>query len=129
MEYISHSIFSHSLRALPHTLLSFYPSIEFLPVSLVSLLCRLRSGLDFFSLGAFGAGYVMASFLGLMVVLLVSVSGVVADSSSSQQLCNGYSELCSRQYSNITYIAAHDSYAVKKDWRKSFPYYGIVSYR
>lgn len=26
--------------------------------------------------------------------------------------CNGYQELCDRKYSNITYIGAHDSYAV-----------------
>ncbi|WFD19436.1 hypothetical protein MCAP1_001666 [Malassezia caprae] len=26
--------------------------------------------------------------------------------------CNGYQELCNRKYSNITYIGAHDSYAV-----------------
>lgn len=26
--------------------------------------------------------------------------------------CNGHSELCSRLYSNVTFIGAHDSYAV-----------------
>lgn len=28
--------------------------------------------------------------------------------------CNGYEELCSRQYSNVTHIGAHDSFAVGK---------------
>ncbi|KAJ3212128.1 hypothetical protein HDU83_005756 [Entophlyctis luteolus] len=30
-------------------------------------------------------------------------------------VCNGYAALCSRSYDNVTFIGAHDSYAVDKD--------------
>ncbi|CAE6447181.1 unnamed protein product [Rhizoctonia solani] len=30
-------------------------------------------------------------------------------------LCNGYAALCSRTYGNVTYIGAHNSYAVSTD--------------
>jgi hypothetical protein len=29
-----------------------------------------------------------------------------------QTACNGYSEYCSKTYSNVTYVAAHNSYAI-----------------
>lgn len=30
-------------------------------------------------------------------------------------ICNGYPELCSRQYSNVTYVGSHDSFAFSSD--------------
>ena len=35
-------------------------------------------------------------------------------------ICNGYAELCSRSYGNVSFVGAHDSYAFKVGARKSF---------
>ncbi|GAA97539.1 uncharacterized protein L969DRAFT_14189 [Mixia osmundae IAM 14324] len=40
------------------------------------------------------------------------LSVLLASLARAQSVCNGHAELCSRQYSNVTYIGAHDSYAV-----------------
>lgn len=57
---------------------------------------------------------IKAQLVALVAVILAcapaSVSGAVAVKRAST--CNGYSDLCSRQYSNVTYIGTHDSYAV-----------------
>ncbi|KAL8751156.1 MAG: hypothetical protein Q9199_006615 [Rusavskia elegans] len=45
-----------------------------------------------------------ASFMLLASLWYFNISTVFA-----QQLCNGHAELCSRKYSNITFIGAHDS--------------------
>lgn len=37
---------------------------------------------------------------------------LVKSESKRATVCNGYSELCSRTYGNVTYIGAHNSYAV-----------------
>ena len=34
-------------------------------------------------------------------------------------VCNGHAELCSRSYGNVTYVGAHDSYAIGAGFRKS----------
>ena len=34
-------------------------------------------------------------------------------------VCNGYAEFCDRSYGNITYVGAHDSYAIGAGLRKS----------
>ena len=30
-------------------------------------------------------------------------------------VCNGHAELCSRSYGNVTFVGAHDSYAITKN--------------
>ncbi|KAL8648255.1 MAG: hypothetical protein Q9226_006071, partial [Calogaya cf. arnoldii] len=42
-------------------------------------------------------------------MLLVSLYYFTLSTVYAQQLCNGHAELCSRKYSNITFIGAHDS--------------------
>ncbi|KAL8849406.1 MAG: hypothetical protein Q9221_005644 [Calogaya cf. arnoldii] len=42
-------------------------------------------------------------------MLLVSLCFLSVFTISAQKLCNGHAELCSRKYSNITFIGAHDS--------------------
>jgi len=58
----------------------------------------------------------MFSSLRLAVTTLVSVlfvSSVVSlPLAPRDQLCNGHSELCSRKYGNVTFLGAHDSFAV-----------------
>ncbi|WWC65925.1 uncharacterized protein I303_108547 [Kwoniella dejecticola CBS 10117] len=49
----------------------------------------------------------MLSFSLLPVTALALISSTLA-----ADTCNGHAELCSRQYSNVTFIGAHDSYAV-----------------
>ncbi|KAI4261083.1 MAG: hypothetical protein L6R42_003710 [Xanthoria sp. 1 TBL-2021] len=44
------------------------------------------------------------SFMLLASLCYFNISTVFA-----QQLCNGHAELCSRKYSNMTFIGAHDS--------------------
>ncbi|KAJ5707336.1 tat pathway signal sequence [Penicillium malachiteum] len=51
-----------------------------------------------------------------------SSSGVV-----NTQACNGYTELCSRQYSNITMVTAHNSPFVKKNNIASNQYYDVTT--
>ena len=34
-------------------------------------------------------------------------------------VCNGHAEFCSRSYGNVSYVGAHDSYAVGVNLRKS----------
>ncbi|KDN51725.1 hypothetical protein RSAG8_00273, partial [Rhizoctonia solani AG-8 WAC10335] len=55
-------------------------------------------------------------------LLLLGFSGALAFPSPSRptletrdDLCNGYAALCSRSYGNVTYIGAHNSYAVSTD--------------
>ena len=43
------------------------------------------------------------------VLVAVATSTLPAPSSTNTTPCNGYPELCNRQYSNITYVAAHNS--------------------
>lgn len=43
------------------------------------------------------------------LLLLVSLCFLNISTISAQSLCNGHAELCSRKYSNITFIGAHDS--------------------
>ncbi|KAK9897191.1 PLC-like phosphodiesterase [Cystobasidium minutum MCA 4210] len=38
---------------------------------------------------------------------------LLSGSTSAQSTCNGHAELCSRQYSNVSYIGAHNSYSVQ----------------
>ncbi|WRT69589.1 uncharacterized protein IL334_006578 [Kwoniella shivajii] len=47
-----------------------------------------------------------------MFTLLPLAALALAGSSLAATTCNGHAELCSRQYSNVTFIGAHDSYAV-----------------
>ncbi|WFD39657.1 uncharacterized protein MJAP1_002637 [Malassezia japonica] len=46
----------------------------------------------------------------LVACASASSSGLAVKRAAS--VCNGYSELCSKQYSNVTHIGAHDSYSV-----------------
>lgn len=39
------------------------------------------------------------------------VFGVAVSMSYAQQACNGYSELCSKSYGELTYVVTHNSYA------------------
>ncbi|MCJ1435491.1 hypothetical protein MMC27_004865 [Xylographa pallens] len=43
------------------------------------------------------------------VLVATAPSTLSTPSSTNTALCNGYPELCGRQYSNITYVAAHNS--------------------
>jgi hypothetical protein len=43
----------------------------------------------------------------VLLPLLLSLAGYV-----SAQVCNGHTELCGRSYGNVTYVGAHNSYAV-----------------
>jgi hypothetical protein len=38
---------------------------------------------------------------------------------SRATVCNGHAEFCSRSYGNVSYVGAHDSYAVGVNLRKS----------
>ncbi|KAJ6014925.1 tat pathway signal sequence [Penicillium herquei] len=51
-----------------------------------------------------------------------SSSGVV-----NTQACNGYTEFCARQYSNITMVTAHNSPFVKKNNIASNQYYDVTT--
>ncbi|CCL98115.1 uncharacterized protein FIBRA_00109 [Fibroporia radiculosa] len=50
----------------------------------------------------------------VLSVLLLSVGAhaAVAVKRNTTATCNGYAEFCDRSYGNITYVGAHDSYAV-----------------
>ncbi|KAJ7446426.1 PLC-like phosphodiesterase [Mycena galericulata] len=50
----------------------------------------------------------------VQVAFSLLFSGVVGTAASLRRAttCNGYSELCDRSYGNISYVGAHDSYAV-----------------
>lgn len=52
--------------------------------------------------------------LAALLALSASAGPVNFMFSKRDSVCNGYSELCERKYSNVTYIGAHDSYAVGK---------------
>lgn len=55
------------------------------------------------------------STLTAQAALLSLLSSTVYASATPQRrasVCNGYSELCSRSYGNVSYVGAHDSYAV-----------------
>lgn len=58
------------------------------------------------------------SRLQICVVLLATVCSVLSVSANPMQLkarataCNGDAALCSRKYSNVTYIGTHDSYSI-----------------
>lgn len=48
-----------------------------------------------------------------MLIAPSSSLGSLGDhSSSAQTLCNGHAEYCSRTYSNVSIVGAHNSYAV-----------------
>lgn len=49
----------------------------------------------------------------LSALLAGSLLAVAAGCVRAQSTCNGYSELCSKLYSNVSYIGAHDSYSVQ----------------
>lgn len=44
--------------------------------------------------------------------VLSAVLALLCTGASAQSTCNGHAELCSRLYSNVTYVGAHNSYAV-----------------
>jgi hypothetical protein len=50
----------------------------------------------------------MSRFLTLAVLAIAPFLATAAT-----QLCNGHAEYCDRKFSNLTYIAAHDSFAVE----------------
>lgn len=63
------------------------------------------------------------AFLGLISTLVLTVKGHPYDSSSALALasvnvvpratvCNGHAELCDRGFGNVTFVGAHDSYAI-----------------
>jgi hypothetical protein len=57
--------------------------------------------------------FLLASLAGLIIILTVAIIPpvVMAKNSKSRQTgtCNGHAEYCSRSYSNVTQIGAHDS--------------------
>lgn len=55
-----------------------------------------------------------ASWLALAAAWMAWVPAIYASPMMVKRAttCNGYSDLCSRQFSNVTFIGAHDSYAV-----------------
>ncbi|KAF9506963.1 hypothetical protein BS47DRAFT_1333564 [Hydnum rufescens UP504] len=52
----------------------------------------------------------LASLMFLCIALSATVNAGPVKRRAA--VCNGYSQLCSRLYSNVTYIGAHDSYAI-----------------
>lgn len=50
----------------------------------------------------------------LLLLLLCTITPTTSTSTPYRRatICNGHSELCNRSYGNITFIGAHDSYAV-----------------
>jgi len=54
--------------------------------------------------------------LSLSFLSLVSAVAIpVAAPTKRSTVCNGHAELCSRQYSNVTYVGSHDSFAFSKN--------------
>jgi hypothetical protein len=51
----------------------------------------------------------VANLLLLSAIFGVSHSHVVLPRAT---VCNGQAELCSRSYGNVTFVGAHDSYAI-----------------
>lgn len=45
-------------------------------------------------------------------LLIIPALSLLAPLIQAATICNGHAELCSRLYSNVTFIGAHDSYAV-----------------
>ena len=41
-------------------------------------------------------------------------------------ICNGHAEFCSRSYGNVSYVGAHDSYAVGVNLRKTKPFLSFL---
>lgn len=48
----------------------------------------------------------MLSFLSYLALPLLASTALAAD------ICNGHAELCERPYSSVTFMGAHNSYAV-----------------
>ncbi|KZT74978.1 PLC-like phosphodiesterase [Daedalea quercina L-15889] len=48
----------------------------------------------------------------VLLVLLLPATLVLATAVRRASVCNGYSELCDRSFGNVTFVGAHDSYAV-----------------
>ena len=44
--------------------------------------------------------------------LIAVLTPLLATSAYAATSCNGYASLCDKLYSNVTFIGAHDSYAV-----------------
>lgn len=49
------------------------------------------------------------------IFMAAAAAADMAAASSSPQTCNGFAELCNRQYSNISFIGSHDSAFVGTD--------------
>src|SRR4051794_28163172 len=49
----------------------------------------------------------------ITTIITISIT-LLASIVSSQQTCNGYTELCDKSYSNIAYATTHNSYAYVK---------------
>jgi len=49
------------------------------------------------------------------LLLSTQVPASYAAATRRATVCNGHAELCSRSYGNVTYVGAHDSYAVGSD--------------
>lgn len=47
-----------------------------------------------------------------LTTALLGAAAALATNALAASVCNGDASLCSRLYSNVTYIGAHDSYAV-----------------
>lgn len=55
-----------------------------------------------------------ASFMAIVMIWTVVILGSpVAEKRAT--ICNGHAELCTRRYSNVTFIGAHDSFAYSID--------------
>lgn len=58
------------------------------------------------------ASSILASTLLLLGTLTPSTEALPSSLSSRATACNGHAELCNKQYSNVTYIGTHNSYAI-----------------
>ena len=88
--------------ALPHSFFFIFKYLQFFLLSLLGY----RMFLPFNSKFA-----PVAVCVTLVLTSIFDISNAFTISSRAT-VCNGHAELCSRSYGNVTFIGAHDSYAI-----------------
>lgn len=59
--------------------------------------------------------------LALVALVVLALSSAAVGAAIAPTVCNGHAEFCSRAYSNVSIVGAHDSYSVSAGNRKVFP--------
>lgn len=93
----------------------FVDAVQLVPPNLLSFPCQIAK-LDFVERGDAPLSATSSSMLfggSRALSLLLSLAALAtAAAAATPTVCNGHAEFCSRSYSNVSVVGAHDSYSV-----------------